>query len=108
MELLEKMVEQAVVKELKENVYLRSDAICDLFENFDPSEEELEKIFDIINASKKINSFNNEDGYTYYFGTSKNQVREFVKEDLNERADDWNKYIYCDGKSYPLNWFVED
>ena len=105
---IENLIDYIILEELKKQDTLCSYEFVKIFERLTDNSEDLDEILETIGRTKRYNYIIDKEGIGWIFGTSEQQVRDFVDSEIL-RDDDpcWTDYIVCDGHSYKLNYFVE-
>lgn len=107
--LLNNLVDNMVLQELKGYVSIKAKDIVKMFEKLCDSSEDLEEILDIVTNSKRYNYITLQNGCSYIFGATKEDVEDFiycvcVLDELEISAYDpvWNEFIYYGKESCRL------
>ena len=105
--LVRALLENMVLEELKGYNYIRGASVLDKIANLCNTSQELEIAKEIIFSSKRYNSIVCQNGASYIFGKTAEDIELLVNEVPIPRTDRcWDYYVYCDGRSYPLKYFV--
>lgn len=93
---IQNLLEDLVLKELKDNYYITGDDIVNIFEKYCDNSEDLDEILDIVANSKKYNHIICTDD-SYYFGKKRKQIKNFIKfANISDKDDCWTDFIYCE------------
>ena len=105
---IENLVDYIILEELKKTDILTDNDVVKIAEKLADNFKDYEDILGIVGKTKRYNLVIDKAGNGWIFGTSEQQVRDFVDSEVL-RDDDpcWTDYIVCDGHSYKLNYFVE-
>lgn len=106
--ILEKIITKEILNLLNEHIYLDMEDIDFKLKKYDLKEEELELIMQIIANSKLYNHITLQNGQSYIFGKTQNEIKCFISLiNISENDNTWNEYVSCNGYSYQLNYFID-
>lgn len=101
-----------IEEEIKYNHYVRTRTAMDIVERIAgqsfADDEVYDDLMEILDgATENLNSLTLQNGYGYYIGTRKKDIKEFTRlVDISDRDDVWNEFVEVNGVSVRLYDFV--
>ena len=107
--LLNNLVDCMVLNELNGNPYVEAEDVIKIFEKLFENSEEVDEVLDIITKSKRYNYITLQNGFSYIFGVTKEDVDDFIycvnnveKTLISDNDPVWNEFIYYGKESCKL------